>query len=434
MQTGQYFTRSRRNLPEKSQAIESSEETPTIAMADKTTGEKHTYDLILERLERLTNIEKNVEKIPQIEEKLDRISFEIQEVCDKQQGLEKSMQGMELEMNETKEQLKDLTHENIMLRKKLADQTEKSIRLESHSRRNNLLFGNLSESTPEDCEANVKNFIANVLGLSADFHFERVHRLGANTIKGKIRPIIACFSFCKERQQVWLQRKKLQKTTHWIAEDFPEEVQLRRRSLKPVLQQAVKLGKTAFLAVDKLVIDKTTYTVNNLSSLPNELSPAKLATPQLNENIVAFTGSASPLSNFHSSPFNLHGMKFLHNEQYYQHMKAIRNKAEDIALQILQESNPAKCKQMGGRVKVLDSDRWEVECVDIMREGCKAKFQQNHQLCQFLLATGKGTLVEARNDPFWGAGKWITDLQKDPQWPGSNELGKVLEVIRDELK
>ena len=96
--------------------------------------------------------------------------------------------------------------ENIVLKKQLVGLRERQIKLECYDRRNNLLLGNISESTPEDCEGKVRYFIQHTLGLQCEnYKFERVHRLGANPIKRRTRPIIARFCYYKERQLVWKQ-------------------------------------------------------------------------------------------------------------------------------------------------------------------------------------------------------------------------------------
>jgi ribA/ribD-fused uncharacterized protein len=114
-------------------------------------------------------------------------------------------------------------------------------------------------------------------------------------------------------------------------------------------------------------------------------------------------------------------------------MKAVTNTAHDTAHQILLETAPVKCKQLGDRVKVLDAKKWEAESVNIMKDACRAKFYQNKKLSDFLLSTGDCKLVEARKDSFWGAGKVFSELTADPKWSGSNHLGNILRQIRHEL-
>jgi hypothetical protein len=309
---------------------------PTVSDCAKMAGEsKAILDVLMNTVK---NIEKKVEKIPNIDEQLVSLNFEIKQICSKQEELISQVGDMDTKIKNLEAQCNDCQHVNAMLKKELTEQKEKNIKLECQSRRNNLLFGNLSESTPENCEEKVRNFIKVQLGLSEDcvsnLRFERVHRLGSNPLKGRIRPIIACFTFHKQKQHVWQQRQTLyekqnrkqqqqreqQQTVNpnkfWMAEDFPDEIQNRRKILKPILQQAIKMKKRAYLVVDKLIIDQKTYTVDNLFALPDELSPVKLATPSITEDIIAFTGAASPLSYFHPASFVMHGKTYLHSEQY----------------------------------------------------------------------------------------------------------------------
>ena len=93
--------------------------------------------------------------------------------------------------------------------------------------------------------------------------------------------------------------------------------------------------------------------------------------------ITAFSGAASPLSNFHQSAFELHGQHFGHNEQYYQYHKAKVNNDMETARKILAENTPVKCKQLGDKVKVINTEKRKKDCLQIMYEGCRAKFEQN---------------------------------------------------------
>ena len=420
-------TRSGKNLCDISDS--SSVKLPAINMA--ATGEKSAIDILLEKV---THIDQKVSRLDKIEEKLDSLNFEMGQIRDKQATMNDNLETCEEDIKTLQRENSVMKVENFTLKKQLNELKERQIKLECYDRKNNLLFGNISECAPENCETQVKFFIKNTLGLECDnFRFERVHRLGANPIKGKTRPIIARFCYYQDRQLVWQQRKQLTQTNFWIAEDFAEEVKERRQILKPVLRKAIQLKKTAFLSVDQLIIDKKAYNVNNLAALPQELNPANLATVSINETVTAFSGAASPLSNFHEGAFEMNGLHFVHSEQYYQYHKAKINNDLDTARKILMEKSPVKCKQLGDRVKIDKPDLWKEACLKIMYDGCRAKFEQNRSLRHFLLGTGTKTLVEGRNDTFWGAGKWIKDLQENPLWEGTNHLGETLMTVRNDL-
>jgi ribA/ribD-fused uncharacterized protein len=69
-------------------------------------------------------------------------------------------------------------------------------------------------------------------------------------------------------------------------------------------------------------------------------------------------------------------------------------------------------------------------------QGCKLKFTQNVSAYEALVATRGTQLVEASpSDLIWGVGlSQDDDRILDPgNWRGSNWLGQVLTVLRDDL-
>jgi len=73
----------------------------------------------------------------------------------------------------------------------------------------------------------------------------------------------------------------------------------------------------------------------------------------------------------------------------------------------------------------------------MMRRGLRAKFQQNPELMEKLLATGNMVLAEcAPRDKIWGIGLAEDDarIQDPQQWKGQNLLGTVLMEVRSDLR
>ncbi len=71
---------------------------------------------------------------------------------------------------------------------------------------------------------------------------------------------------------------------------------------------------------------------------------------------------------------------------------------------------------------------WDMVKQDIMYGIIRAKFTQNPDLCDKLLATGALMLIEGNDwdDRYWGVDKHTGE--------GKNHLGKILMRVRNELR
>ncbi len=87
--------------------------------------------------------------------------------------------------------------------------------------------------------------------------------------------------------------------------------------------------------------------------------------------------------------------------------------------------NPGKAKRLVKRLKIRSD--WNSIKIDVMETGLRAKFEQNHDLRELLLATGEEELQEGN---MWGDTFWGIDLKTNV---GENHLGKLLMKIRAEL-
>lgn len=134
--------------------------------------------------------------------------------------------------------------------------------------------------------------------------------------------------------------------------------------------------------------------------------------------IAKFEGSYRFLSNFYEAPVTYLGLTFRNNEAAFQAAKCQERMAE------FQELDPSAAKRLGRRVKLRPD--WESIKDQVMYEVCKAKFSQNTDLRDKLVATGDAELVEGNTwgDKIWG----ICNGQ------GKNRLGKILMKVRTELQ
>lgn len=127
------------------------------------------------------------------------------------------------------------------------------------------------------------------------------------------------------------------------------------------------------------------------------------------------------LSNFWRAKQHINDVYYKTNEHYYQSQKAkmiaewnwIANAPSPFLAMIA-----GRALRKGKELK----DDWEEIKVDIMLKGLRAKFSQNHELKEKLLATGDVIIHEdSPNDMFWGK-------------KGKDMLGKLLMQVRDELR
>ena len=136
--------------------------------------------------------------------------------------------------------------------------------------------------------------------------------------------------------------------------------------------------------------------------------------------IKEFRGKYYFLSNFYEAPITYEGITYQNNEAAFQSAKVLDMSVRE-KFSIL---DPSSAKRKGRHVQLRHD--WEKVKFDIMYEICKAKFSQNAELKDKLLATGDEYLEEGNT---WGDRIWGTVNGK-----GQNNLGKILMRVREELR
>ena len=87
-----------------------------------------------------------------------------------------------------------------------------------------------------------------------DIKFERVHRMGAKT-NAYSRNIVAKFTLYKDRETVKRHRFNLRGTQYSTFEQFPREINERRKKLLPKLKDAKSRGQQAWIGYDTMYIN-----------------------------------------------------------------------------------------------------------------------------------------------------------------------------------
>lgn len=132
-----------------------------------------------------------------------------------------------------------------------------------------------------------------------------------------------------------------------------------------------------------------------------------------------FRGDFFFLSNFYNCPVAYKQLSYTNNEAAFQAQKCVSD-TERIQFTKL---SPSEAKRLGRRVSLRKD--WEDVKVSIMEEVVRAKFTQNAELADKLLATGDAHLEEGNT---WGDRVWGT-----VNGIGANQLGIILMKIRDEI-
>lgn len=132
-----------------------------------------------------------------------------------------------------------------------------------------------------------------------------------------------------------------------------------------------------------------------------------------------FRGDFFFLSNFYNCPVAYKQLTYTNNEAAFQAQKCVSD-TERIQFTKL---SPSEAKRLGRRVSLRKD--WEDVKVSIMEEVVRAKFTQNAELADKLLATGDAHLEEGNT---WGDRVWGT-----VNGVGANQLGIILMKIRDEI-
>lgn len=126
------------------------------------------------------------------------------------------------------------------------------------------------------------------------------------------------------------------------------------------------------------------------------------------------------LSNFYHSEIRYKGVEYPTVEHAYQ---AAKSNLMSDKTKIAAAKTPAMAKRLGRQVRIRYG--WDEMKVGIMFALLKLKFQ-DPELRRRLLATGDAKLEEGNwwGDTFWGTCGGV----------GENHLGRLLMVLRDELR
>ena len=207
------------------------------------------------RLGENENTVKSIHKtVSDLEECKNFDSVKLAELCDDQKRLDHTQSQIQNELRKTREQNTKIQEELIELR--------------GRSMRDNLLFFNFPEQTHnqrnEACIDKIFDFCElelDIANVRQNVKIDLAHRIGQPR-PNKIRPIVAKFNYNVppgQRNNKKAAAEKLRNSRYSVGDQYPVEIQQRRRKLVPVLKQAQSEVKRAILVYDKLYINDSRY-------------------------------------------------------------------------------------------------------------------------------------------------------------------------------
>lgn len=143
------------------------------------------------------------------------------------------------------------------------------------------------------------------------------------------------------------------------------------------------------------------------------------------------------LSQWYQAKMIIDGVEYANCEQYMMAKKALAMGDIEYYGEIMKETDPQTIKNLGRAIRGFDSEKWNQCKNKIIYDGNYAKFSQNDELKDRLIATGDAILAEASQyDLIYGIGYFAhePEARQPEKWKGESLLGKTLMRIRDELK
>ena len=179
----------------------------------------------------------------------------VKDACDKHKGditqVKKSITTVGNDSSAIRTELETLRKEREELKAAITD-------LQCRSMKNNLIFTGLAESSNENTEHVLRDFILQELGVECDIEFGNVHRFGKRR-DGNPRPIVARFLFYKDLSMVKSKAYRLKSKPYGINEQFPAVIEEKRKKLYPVAKRFRLAGHKTKLVRDKLFVDGRPY-------------------------------------------------------------------------------------------------------------------------------------------------------------------------------
>ena len=233
-------------------------------------------------------------KLEAITLRLDSIEQTLSQIdqTEKIDALEKKCKAQEHKAQQLETQLLEVKMHNKRMHEEL-------LQVGMYSRRKNVRIHGLSHQNNPNVEEVVIQKLQEVgIGISPQ-DIDRVHYIGQHKM-GTHRSVLLRLLRWKDKQAILQKKDRLRQMNITIQDDYPSEVQERRKMLLPIFFKALELYPTLNpkFRVDRIILGGKIYTVDNINSIQfPELLPEQVFSP-VKDGVQAFFTKYSPLSNF----------------------------------------------------------------------------------------------------------------------------------------
>lgn len=248
---------SSRNRSKESKSDEDIFVTPCQLQEALLSQKEHFTDLLQQQQNNFRDFIKII--MENSNKRIDELTRENHDLKISLQFTQKEVDSLKADNAKLSADLKSIESEKSNLSESLLSSVNRTDYLEGQSRRNNLIFEGLQESSNEtwaESEDKVRKLLVGKLELGQQdaIEMERAHRTGKPDSNGKPRPVVVKFLRFKDKQAVLSKAKLLKGTNFFINEDYTEAVRQKRRELLPAMRAARARGDIAYLRHDRLIV------------------------------------------------------------------------------------------------------------------------------------------------------------------------------------
>ena len=155
-----------------------------------------------------------------------------------------------------------------------------------------------------------------------------------------------------------------------------------------------------------------------------------------NPDVITIKSSKFVLSNYYPCHVRMYNTSFRSSEHAYQWRFLKHIGMDELAQDVLQAPSAAAAKEIAARIPNSMHKDWHTIRTNAMRDVLHAKADSNHLFKTTLLDSAGYTIIESvRGNIFWSSGlsPSIAASTKSEYFPGANQLGSVMTLVRDQL-